>query len=37
MPRAKKTNKRRKEFGLFDETESGEGGSEEELPKDEVG
>ena len=37
MPRAKKTNKGKKEFGLFDGDESGEGGSEEELPKDEVG
>ena len=37
MPRAKKTTKGTKEFGLFDEDESGEGISEEELPKDEVG
>ncbi len=37
MPRAKKTTKGKKEFGLFDEDESGEGISEEELPKDEVG
>ena len=37
MPRAKKITKGKKEFGLFDEDESGEGISEEELPKDEVG
>ncbi len=37
MPRAKKTNKGKKEFGLFDEDESGEGINEEDLPKDTAG